>query len=265
MADEKDTMISGLGFPNIGQEEPETDDAGAKTGAVAPNPEIEALRRQVEELTRASARSQDRLIAALAGREAPQQVEQPAFAPNIDIDLSDLPDINLDRAGFQKKLSEKIKNATVAASLQTVGAAQAQAGAEQARNAAFESLWDDFKDQYADLAPYDDIIENQAKRLIAKATARGVRADQYVLANRDQFLEDVAEATAARLDALGIAPGGDEGEAPPARRAAPRETNRTAGTFGGGRARVPARKEADAKPSSLATELKDIQRKLGYL
>ncbi len=256
-------QFQGLGFANIG-DEPVDDSAPAQKQAG--NPEIDALRAQVEELTRESRRSQDRLIQALAGRGEPAApAQRESFAPQVDIDLSDLPDMSMDRDGFNKKLAEKIKSASVAAAVQTTGAAQREQQARSARDASFDSLWSDFQTRNPDLAKYDDIVEKQAKNLIDNAMSRGMDVDRYVLGNRDQFLEDVADATASRLEALGIAlPDSGAGDFP-ATRATRSGANRTAGTFGGGRSRAVAPKEAAAKPSSLSDELKDVQRKMKYL
>jgi hypothetical protein len=251
-------------FPPIGREvEPQDDDNDGDTGLenrlAALEAEIQAERRRNSDLNR-------QLISQLGARPAANPA--PA-APRPVFDFNDLPDPVSDREGFFKKLSERVESGVTAATLQTVSRAEAERGQQGALVEGFDTLWNEFGQEYPELAQFEELVEVQTKKILQTAKKRGIEPDQYAFADPDAFKAEVADAVRKRADELGLTGDDEDDDEPAPRRLAVKRrvegsTAGTGGKGGGPRATPSKGKKADDYPT-FDQQLKDAQRKLGII
>lgn len=214
--------------------------------------EIAGLGRRLDDM---SAMNQ-----ALATNQGRQQVEQPLKLAEVpELDLSDLPDPVNDPSKYstalQKKITDHTKATTAYEKAQTT-ALQKEVDAPK-RNP--DALWQDFRDEYPDLAKFDD-IEDMAgivgAQLAKKAQERGRDVDAYIYTGK-QFLHDVADGVKQKYAKFLEDPKEDGKEE--------EEEEGDATVFGGEtghRGKKSGGKAEDV--TDFSRDLSDLQRKSGY-
>lgn len=193
---------------------------------------------------------------AAGGRQAPQaDVMKPGTQP-IGVDFSKLPDPDKDPAGYRAGLQQQVQagiNAAVEARL-----APQRAAEEQAKK--LNDLWSDFAKKYEDLAGFQDIAQIVAGNIVKQGIAAGSDANTVVFADRDGFMEKVANQMRERISAIrGVNEEEDDGEEAEDERPEPA---RTLGIPGG----TPQRSggKAPAKQTTMLDDLKDFQKGIYY-
>lgn len=237
-----------ISMPTIGENEPEED---GKTPKV--DPAVEALQKQVEELTaigKSAAEREDRymamneqLITSRNPAAAPAQVPAPIPA------LENLPDPTLEPAKFQEALTGHIKAATEKA--------VAPIRQEATTQGQLADLWTRFG-KHAEMKDYTDLLQAEVHRRANEASTRGVNLEALLFADPDTFVESVVKTVADRVEKIS---GKRPGEAPKPTVLGQREAG-----IDGGSGPIDAGKDGKKdvkKPPTFIEQIRKLQRDSG--
>lgn len=243
---------------------------------------FEALKTQNERL-------QDITTQLLARPTPVEQTRQVEQEPEFEIDLRDL---DPSAENYGKKLNKRIGAAIKDATQRTVGGAVTAAvqatRTEQARNDAYNAVWNEFQAAYPDLAVADEIVQSVAGQILGEVAANGLDVEKYLFggATKTRFFEAVAAGVEARLEELGVVREAEEDEEDGGQRGiqfvggpldnqrhrshddAVDDAGRTMGVFDGSRQPGVPRGEGrgvktNGNASDLAAEIREVQGAMG--
>jgi hypothetical protein len=187
-------IFAQLGWDRLSEpkEEPVEDDARAEEDRVKA---LEAKLAKLDERVAVSARTNAALLSqSPVVVSGPQKDDEP---PKID--TSGLPDPVSDPEGHTAQLTARIAAAVEARAVKRIEAIAAENAARAEQVNRTKQLWDQFEENYPDLADNRDFVEIAAVRVAEKAQARGVDMQKYMTVGAEQFLADVAEETKRRF------------------------------------------------------------------
>lgn len=125
----------------------------------------------------------------------------------VDLNLEGLPDPTQDAEGFRKGLAKRMKKAirgvaeNVRASIPQPVQVDPRA---TARDQFYGNLWETFKTDHKELAPFEGELRTVTAQEVAKLAQRGIDVDRYIMANPEGFAADVAKAAEKHLTDLGV-------------------------------------------------------------
>lgn len=207
--------------------------------------EIATLKATQDELQRTNAALMTQAPATVATRPEPPK----------GIDMTGLPDPITESKAYADEVNKRIA-ANVEAQ-QKYRDQQAKSTADS--NNRYKDLFTDFAVAFEDYADDDDKIEYAAAKAAEVAVKRGLDLDRYMFGNRDGFFRDVVK----QYDRIFGPPGGAGGEDNSLEEDG--DDSRTASIFGGAESGGKPSASARPGPGDMMEDLKEIQRKMGYL
>lgn len=208
--------------------------------------------------------------------QAPQVTPRAEPVTAAALDMKGLPDPVTDPEAYNQQLSERIVKAVEASTARKLEAIAAEQNERNAQAGRANALWEQFEEQYPDLAPHRDYVEMAAQKVTERALASGMDVQRYMSAGSAQFLADVAKETKTRYGKAIEAETADDGDDEPATPQDPRQAmaekmnggepaeggNRTAGIAGGVPTGAPGG-NTQQKGSDFVADIHQMQRKLG--
>lgn len=122
---------------------------------------------------------------------------------------------------------------------------------ENAKTKQYDSMWSDFTSQHPDLAKdHIDLVKFNATEALREVTARGLDAQQYLLSNRDRFMDDIAVRTNAMISKI---------------KGTSLDDGRTDGVMPDSPRKITKQGDTDSvKRSTFIDELHELQMKTGF-
>lgn len=168
--------------PDDTPEAPET--AAPAEEKSGPNPDVVALQKQVETLTKQLADQNNNMMMLMAQPPA----ATPASAQPTPEPLPELPDVLDDPAKYAETLEKRIR-VGIANEQKT---SQASADATRETQQRYNALWQNFQSKYPEYADQQSRVQYAANEVAQDMQNLGVDLDTYMFRNRDRFMADVA-------------------------------------------------------------------------
>jgi hypothetical protein len=235
-----------ISMPPIGENEPDEDPPKV-------DPAVEAMTKQIEELTainKSAAEREERYMAMneqLITSRSPAAPSTPA--PAVVPTLENMPDPTLEPAKFQEAIATHIKAAT-----EQAVAPIRQEASTQGR---LSDLWTRFG-KHTEMSPYADLLQAEVHRRATEASARGANLEALMFGDPDGFVESVVKTVADRVEKIsGKRPGEEAKEKVPGQR--------EAGIDGGSGPIVGGKdgKKEPKKPPTFVEQIRKLQRDSG--
>lgn len=257
--EEQDSVPQGPAYPNLGADDEGNDEflPGFKSRQEAEDfiRDARSLREDFDKLRDETGereqRDRETINRLIAGQQAPRH-EPARQEPSLDQQLEALPDPVERPEEFKRGLAGLIKSQVETGTQRVTN--------QSTRQTQLSGLYDRFKTENPDFAPYEEIIEGVARREAQALSANGSNPQDAILADPDGFLSRVKNGVSKRLESYGVKPGGKgknegdgDGDPPP---------NRTDGVSGG--SQPASRGNGAAPPSTFAKEMQKMQEETGF-
>jgi hypothetical protein len=255
-----DSIFEALRDHPLAVEDP--DRVQTNTNQVTAQVDVADLLKQVTEMRAQMESLQSQNFALLTPAPQVQQVEPPK-----PVTFDGLPDPTLDPAGYANAVLQRVN--TQQQQQQQYQASQQQVGAQ--REQQLNSLWEDFADQYGDIAEDTKGVEFAVRQVRENAQRRRIDIDRYMFSTPDRFIRDVANEYESIF-------GNREPEEEPRGPGRPRKVarkqleddnggddGRTGGIFGGsGGENAPQSGRQQTGNTDMIRDLQELQRRSGF-